>query len=363
MGILLLILLSIFGLFLSKISYLAFKNNVIGFILTFAFIYILSGFVTYTPDWEGYETWIKYDSGRDLFFNYLVNKISPNGYKLIHLIFTGIYSLFLIYFISRFSKETLLIVLLYLPIIYLFYTTQIRFFMGYYAMCLALYFWFVNNNKKIATIFAVFAFASHISLLIFIPLLYFFKFKINTLHKKVIWFLVIFTVSFYSIINLFQLVFPQGSRFIGYFLSTQHDSSILGGLFSFIPAIIGIYLIYRYSIKKIKHCEDLSSDKNFQFLYRLSIIPVIFVGLALNRQIIGQRFIIPALLFQLLLIFYIARHYNTKKENFNLAGLTLIYSLFYVTYVYILSPIVIGTDITQKVTLMLNSNSLIGHWF
>ncbi|MFW5886134.1 MAG: EpsG family protein [Bacteroidota bacterium] len=359
----LLVFIIIVGYILSKIYFTVFKNNLFEFLFTYSLIIILTGFVTYTPDWAGYDAWVRQGSGRDIFFNYLIDIISPDGYKQIHIIFTTVYSLLLLFFITRFSKHTLLITLLYIPIIYLYYTTQIRFFMGYYSLWLGFYLWYVNNNKKTAIIFIVFAIANHLSLIILLPIIYFLKDSINSFHKKVIWALIFLTFGYFFVFNLLQYVIPQSTPFLNYILLAEFDSSILGGLFSFLPAIIGIYLVYKYLTKKLKHNEELSTDKKIQFLYRLSITPVIFISIALNRQIVGHRFIIPALLYQLLLIIYIATKYNTRKQNFNLVGFIFLYFLFYLNYIYIISPIVVGNEITKKVSLMLNSNSIIGHWF
>jgi len=352
------------GLLITSITSKYKETKLIGFVLAFIFVYIISGFVTYTPDWLGYATLLYKRYYREPFYM-LVQIVTLKygyGFKQIQLLFTGLYTLFLIILISKFNKNPFLIVTLFIPIIYLFYATQIRFFLGYYSVCLSLYYFFISKKRVLALLLLIFGLINHYSLFIIFIFLFFFKYNVRGLFKKVIYvtiaLFIVFSISNY----LYNFILSTNYWFSVYF-SKSERSSILGGVFSFMPSILSLILINGYARKMMNRIPSLFQDKKFVLLYRLSIVPYVILGIAIYVQVIGQRFIIPALLFQLLLVFYIARHYNTKKQNFNLIGLTLFYYILYFTFVYILSPIVVGNDITQKVLLMLNSNSLIGHWF
>ena len=159
MGGFTLILITIVGLIISLVASKTTKGKFVNSLLSFVFIYVISGFVTYTPDWEGYEIWISLDSGRDVLFNYLRDKIVllGYGYKALHLIFTGLYSFFLVFFISRFEKRTYLVAILYIPLIYLFFAAQYRFFLGYFSMCLAYYFFVIQRKESWGVGLAIFA--------------------------------------------------------------------------------------------------------------------------------------------------------------------------------------------------------------
>jgi len=174
MGYVLLIIILIYLFIYSKLVEIELNNRIVGFILSFLVVYILAGFVTHTPDWETYERLIKYGTSRDLLFNFFTKELEDIGinYKHIHVIYTGLYTFLMILLISRFSKETYLIALLYIPVVYLYYTTQIRFYLGYFSMSLAAYFWYINRKKLYAVIFAIFAVANHISLILFLPIIY-----------------------------------------------------------------------------------------------------------------------------------------------------------------------------------------------
>ena len=175
--------------------------------------------------------------------------------------------------------------------------------------------------------------------------------------KRLLLAMVIITGSYTFLLTLL----PQDMRMIGYLTSSDHNSSILGGLFSFLPALIAFYLIHRYCRIKINQFPFLRNDILFSFLYRFSVIPVAFIGIAINTQIVGQRFILPAILFQILLIFYVSR-FNSKKQNFSLIRFSSIYFTFLLIYIYVLPAIIIGSENSQRVITMLNSNTILNYF-
>lgn len=363
MGGLFITLIILFGYIISKVSLLAFKTNIIGFLLTFLVIYIFTGFVTYTPDWEGYNVWIYYENGRDIFFNYLIKQLNPKDYAEIHLIFTCIYTFLLIFFINKFSNETYAIALLYIPIVYLFFTTQIRFFMGYYSTILGCYYWYVKKNKSIAILLATFGIVNHISVLLFIIIAYFLRYNISDLKKKIVVGFIIITIMYAALAGILPFL-PDNLRFVNYFTSSEQESSLLGGLYTFFPALLGTILIVLYIDKKIRATPEIVNDKNFKFLYYFSIVPLIFIGIALYRQIVGHRFIIPALLFQIVLIFYVSTKYSSKKQKNKLLFYTIIFIIAYCIYLYVLPPYFGLVDFyNQRVTYMIKTNSILKNIF
>lgn len=356
MEIILIILLIIAGLFFSNLARVAFQHNWVSYVLSFAFVFILSGLVTYTPDWVGYESWIEKDIGRDVFFNFFVHNLLPvdRGYQFVHVFFIATYTLLMIQLISKFTDQILLVVVLYLAIVYLFYSTQIRFFMGYYAMSLAFYFWFVEDKRRLALFFMVFAVLNHASLLFFLPFVYFFTIDVEVLIRKVA-LLLLFIVAIYFLSSFFLTDETQDIVFLTYLASEEHESSLLGGLFTFLPWFISFFLIHLYSKEKISEYPYLLQDKKFQYLYRFMIISVTFIGISLERQVIGQRFIIPSAIFQILLLLYIAR-YNERRQNLTLVLVGMTYFLSYIFYYYVLSMMITSSNISEVISEMLQSN-------
>ena len=331
----------------------------ISFILGFIVVYIFSGFVTYTPDWAGYEETTTNIVQSDYFFNYIRDLVVSLGYEYreIHLIFTGIYTFLLIIFISRFYNNPFLIALIYVSIIFLYYATQIRFFLGYFSICLAFYYFYVQYNKTRFIIFLLFGFINHYSLLIFLIYFFFFKIEIKKLAKLVI----LIALTTFVIISLFHNVFDLLSsilfRFSDYF-NYEKFSSFKGALYTFLPALLFFYLTEVYAKKKLLRFPQIKNDKMFIFLYRFSIIPYILIGFAFYIQIIGHRFIIPAVLFQLLLLFYLSK-FNSKIQNTNLYITIFAFSIIYLFYIYFLPNIINLPGRTEIVIEMLNSNSIL----
>ncbi len=359
MGVALLILLLIIGLLIGNLARIAFGHNHIANVLAFIVVFIVSALVTYTPDWAGYESWITEDIGRDVFFNFFVHQILPEGwgYQFVHIFFISCYTIILLYLISQFTNQSYMVFLMYLGIVYLYYTTQIRFFMGYYAISLAFYFWFVEQKLKPALFFLVFAVLNHASLLFFLPFIYFFRINVETLIKRV--FLLLFVVvGIYFVSSFFFTEESEQVVFLTYLASDDHESTLLGGLFTFLPSLIGFLFIHLYSRDKISEYPQLLNDKKFQYLYRFIVISIIFVGIALERQVIGQRFIIPASIFQILLLFYLA-HYNERRQNVVMFGAAAAFYMGYLFYHYVLSLMITSSNMSMMVVEMLRTNMLV----
>lgn len=359
MGIVLLLLLFVAGLLISNLSAIAFGNNRIGYFLSFVVAFILSALVTYTPDWVGYESWIEEDIGRDIFFRFFVNNLLPQGwgYQFVHIFFVSSYTILLIYIISRFTDQTYLVLLLYLGIVYLFYSTQIRFFMGYFSISLAFYLWFVEGKRRASIFFLLFAVLNHGSLLFFLPFVYFFMIDVETLIRR-IFMLLMLIVVIYFISTLFLTEDSENVLFLTYLASEEHESTLLGGLFSFLPSLISFFLIHLYVREKISEFPFLLDDKKFQYLYRFMIISVTFIGISLERQVIGQRFIIPSAIFQILLLFYIGG-FNERRQNMTLVSVAGAYYAMYLFYHYGLSMMITSSNVTNMVIEMLRSNYVI----
>ena len=360
MALLFLVLFSLFIILITNIAKMVFRHNFVNIILSTAFIFVISGLVTYTPDWWGYEFWLAEGLGKDVFFNFFANNLLPpgQGYMFMHISFTAIYSIMLVYLVSRFTEHTFVVCVIYMIAIYLFYTTQIRFFMGYFSMFIGLYFWMVQKRYLLAIIMVLFGIANHSSMLIFLLLTPLFFVKIDNLLIKSVQILLIVSVVYFVFRTIISLI-PEDYYLMFYFIEAHHHSTFLGGLFTFLPTIITMLILHFYSFRKTVEYPELLDDLNFQYLYRFSILPMIFFGISTERQVLGLRFIVPSILFQILLIMYIS-YFNSPKQNTSLRWVVIILLPVFIFYVYYLSKILIESEMLDLVVKTIESNPVIG---
>lgn len=360
MGIIILLFYIIISLIVTwTISNKSIRNK-INSILGFVLIFTLCGFVTYTPDWSGYEIIIENNIEREFFFSIVTNFFTANGlgYKEVHLFYIGCYSFLFIFLINKFKLNGLIIPTMYIALIYLFYTTQIRYFMGYFSIYLSFYYYFVEKAKVKSIILFCFGIINHTSLVLLLPFIYFFKTNLNKFNKKIIITSIILLILAPVIKNITSIIFINGSRFNEY-LSNNFLSSMLGGIYSYFPYIVTYYLINRYVNYKLKYNPNLLENPNVNFLYRCSNIPYIYIGLSLFIQIIGQRFIIPSILFQIMLMLYLS-NFNNKNQNVRLYLYLILCFTIYLVHIYILPLHVFGSNLIYDITLkVLYSNSII----
>ena len=362
MGLLFLALFSLLIILITNISKMVFRHNFISIILSTAFVFIASGLVTYTPDWWGYEFWLAEGVGKDVFFNFFAGNLMPpgQGYQFMHITFTACYSIMLVYFVSRFTEHTFLVCLLYMVAIYIFYTTQIRFFMGYFAMFIGLYAWMVQNKPLLAILMILFAVANHSSMIIFLILLPLFAINIENLLLRAVQILIILSGVYFVFKTVVSLI-PNDFYLVLYFLETDHHSTILGGLFTFLPTIITMLILHFYVMQKTIEYPELLEDLNFKFLYRITILPIIYFGISTERQVLGQRFILPSILFQLLLIMYVS-NFNSSKQNATLRSIVVATIPLFVYYTYYLSEILVDSELPTIVIKTIESNPILGYF-
>jgi len=362
MGLLFLALFSLLIILITNVSKLVFRHNFVSVILSTAFVFIVSGLVTYTPDWWGYEFWLAEGVGKDLFFNFFASNLLPpgQGYKFMHITFTAIYSVMLVYFVSRFTEHTYVVSLLFLVAIYIFYTTQIRFFMGYFSMFIGLYLWMVQKKYLWAIVMILFAVANHSSMIIFLILLPLFTISIENLLMRSIQILIILSGVYFVFKTIVSLI-PDDYYLVLYFLETDHHSSILGGLFTFLPTIITMLVLHVYVMQKTIEYPELTEDLNFKFLYQITILPIIYFGISTERQVLGHRFILPSILFQLLLIMYVS-YYNTPRQNATLRWVVIAIIPFFVYYTYFLSVVLVESELPTIVIKTIESNPVLEYF-
>lgn len=276
------------------------------FLYTLIGLYCIFILINYTPDKQYYIFWIEYPEltlDKEPTFQIVAEYIRKHhySYQFLHITFIGIYSLLYLYFVSRFSKNVYIITLLYIPLIFIFYGTQLRYFLGYYAVLLGYYYLLVAKKKMLALFCFIFAVCSHYSLLFFIPFYFLYQIKDN-FYRRILRITAIvfagYTLLTTVIFNLFA-----GIRFVTY-LKGDLVSSFSGGLFSF-GVLIPVYvLVNQYYKARLNDNPELINDSKFIFLYKFSLIPLAFLGIAITAQVIGHRFIMTGVLMPILFLFY-----------------------------------------------------------
>jgi hypothetical protein len=140
-------------------------------------------------------------------------------------------------------------------------------------------------------------------------------------------------------------------------LSTTGTSSFLGGVYIFFPCILIAVINYFILKALIKNSPEIENDLKFQFLYKMSFFPYIFLGLAFFIQILGHRFIFSSLLFQFLVLLYVT-HFNVAlRPRFIIY--CLFYSVFFFLYIYIIPSFQSENFLWSETIKIFNSNSFI----
>lgn len=338
-------------------------GKVINFIITLLLLYIVFLFITYTPDKEYYNMWInsaKFSEDKEPTFKIIAAYIREHnyGYQFFHVTFLSIYSIFYLFFISRFSRNVFIVTLLYIPCIFIFYGTQLRYFMGYYSILLGIYYLTVVKNWWYAILFIVFALASHYSLLLFIPIYFLLKIE-NNFFRKILRFSIVIFIAYMALVTL-VLKLISDVRFLVYLQGKDMVSSYLGGIFVFAPIVPIYFLIEYYYNRRIKLNPNLASDSKFAFLYKMTIIPLVFLGLAVTAQVIGHRMIMPAILFPILLFFY--KFNDIKDTQFRIkSGIVfLVYWLIIFIHFNYSTAIFLGEwDGVENMYKMIQSNGIL----
>lgn len=353
MIVIILVCLVVFSIILNKFK----AGKIVNFFLTLTLISFVFLFITYTPDKAFYQLWIdypEYSFDKEPVFLLVTNYLRKHNlsYDYLHITFICIYTLMYLALFQRFKTNILITSLLYFSLIFIFYGTQLRFFLGYFAVLLALYFSYNKINFWSILLF-IFGILSHYSVALLIPTYFILRIK-QDFHKQIL--KLSFTVFLgYIVMSQIITILLSGSRFYPY-VSGSLVSSYIGGLFTFLPYLPIYFFIFKYYKMRIIENRSLLDDANFIFLYKMSLIPALFVGIALNTQVIGHRFIMPSLIFPITFFFY--RFQNINKSN-KLKFLIIFLFLYIYIFVHMNFSTAIflnNTSVIDDISKMINSN-------
>lgn len=357
-----LLIVSIFLIILTTFLEKFKLGKIINFIVVYAIIFAIVGYVEFTPDKEFYIYWL-YDTPESIepFFRITADYLVKHEYAFpeLQIFFTFIYTFLLLFLITRFSEKIFIIGLLYVGTIFLFYVTQLRYFMGYYAICLGLYYLYVKKNYFTAALFMAFGIANHYGLVLFAVIIPFFYIKPDKLISRLFTVTVI-VLCVTSILLLLGTTSFSQIRFVAYFFS-ELQSTFLGGLLTFLPYAGIVYMIYRLHIMVVKINPEILKDRKYIFLLIMSIANITLIGAALIIQVIGHRMIMTATLFQLLYVFYILPYFE-KNEKFRLlAGFGGAIAFLYF-YLYIFMDLILEKSNNDDIISVLKSSPVLNYF-
>ena len=336
--------------------------KILGNYYAFLIILLFCGFVTFTPDWDGYVYSMEAGNGRDFLFTHFADYFNKNNldYSSLHLLYIFIYTWLCVFFVKKISsRNDPIIVIAYISVIYLFYTTQIRYFLAYFLACWAYYLLLVCKRRYSSLLVFSFAVLSHYGILGFLPVLFLITSYKNNIKKFSLLITIIGGLFFLIAVNpiLFSLI-NEDFYLNTYFESEDGRSSFLGSLFVFWPYILSsllLYLVVRSIKKENKSSNDLHSIK-FDFCWKISVGTMLYIPTAFIFQIVGYRFIVPSLIFHILAWSYLIRDRKIPINNSPLRIKLYKVWLFFFGAAYLL-PYLFGYDYdVSTVKLVFESN-------
>lgn len=296
LSFLMLALITIIGALLSSVT----KLLTLKIIYVVSVIFIVCGLVTYTPDWDGYSNWMTNDSGRDLIFQLLSSFYSDHGYdySMLHMTYVILHASMLVYLVSKLTKNYSFVILIYISIIYLFYTTQIRFFLAYFSYCVGVYLIFLGKPKRIAGLFLIFAVLNHSAVVLMFPFAAFLYVNPKKLGTYIIFSAGVLGATF-MFLNITSLLPVNADYFADYLSPDVKRPGLLGSLLIFAPYAISAGALFFLTRQRSFDLMPAEKKLPFRYAWCMSLTPMIYLPIAMGLQIVGQRLIVSSLIFHL----------------------------------------------------------------
>jgi len=329
-------------------------------LLGFIIFYVLLFYVTDNNDWESYTSIFNgYRQSRDFMFTLICDFFSSHGYDYsvvyqFHILLMGIV---FIYFISRFTvKNVFTVISIYLLFQLIPLSNQIRYFIAFPFFLISAYELLILNNKILFALFALLSVLSHVGIILMYPFLIIYNHIDNeNILKRLLIYSVLLSIIFYILYNIVLNVFGS---FAFYFESVML-SSISGGIFTSVILIVWIvYIYFRNKVLLITNQLEIEEDLKYQFLYKLSLYPMIFIPTGIIMQIVSHRYVEASIIVWVTFIMYSFKYnFEIKKRVLDLTiFLVLVVGSF--LYIYILPEYLLGVSNVEAVMNLFRSNIL-----
>lgn len=323
-------------------------------IASWLIIIILFGFATNSPDWYTYENAYYHNIIYEPFFNVIrdVARYFNLPYERIHQTYIILSSTCLFILILKFKKNTLPILLFYIPTVAVYYVTQLRFSLGFFFILLAFYSLIVRDNKYSFTFLFILGLINHYSLILFLPLAFIPLNNINLFRKGIF----VFSIGLLFVFTSLSLLLAEYIPKYQIYFVPEKQTTFLGALFIFAPYIV-IQFFILYFVRKRFRIEEWFYDKKVKYLYIINSFLLALLPSSFVFQIIGKRFLFFGFIIQILLIVYFSK--KTKIKGYLVYILLLSFLIFHIYYLYFL-PNSFGLDQrVNQLVLILNSNKII----
>ena len=327
--------------------------------------YLLLYNVTYNSDWDNYETmYYFFERPNDFLFNYIAGIFSSKGleYSFVYKFHILLMGTSFVYFASRFSYLNVFAVIS----IYLLYqiiplSNQIRYYVAFSFFLIAVYNLIVSKKMGLFYIFAILSILSHLAILLMYPFIYFYyKYKGKQYYKCLVSYSIVLAIFLYA---LSSVIFTNLFHFGEYF-DERLLSSLRGGIFSFLIWLLWLLLILKTNERLVVSTSNsIEIDIKYQFLYKLSIYPIIFIPTSLVIQIIGHRTILASIIVWVTYVLY-SLTYESSLNN-RLRSMTIFLCLVWLTfyYQYILPTYLFGVSGTDLVEELIKYNESLNFLF
>jgi len=283
-------------------------------LVLFALILFFSVGVTYTADWRMYYWFFKFEDDKTDFVYYRLTLLFKKwGLSFEDLFKFHIITINILYFflIRRFTRNYFYVMLVFIVINYVHSVNQLRFFLGLPLMHLGFYYLFQKKKLLLAIPLFILGCLCHSALLLLLLLIPLYSISM----KKYMMFLGFSTIlSFIIIMILLKTGLLLALAHFGEYFDEGETSSFLGGLFNAMPYMIYLVFLYVENKKIVKKFPQYLEDKHYQYLYKLSFFPIIFIPPAFVAPVIGHRYVIAFLIIWVIFYLYLIKGMSNKQK-------------------------------------------------
>ncbi len=315
---------------------------VMSFILLALSLFFTLG-LHYTADYDMYYFMFKTEyMETDILYQYLTSVFKENSLTFhdLHAFHILTATLLFYFIISRFSTNFFYVFLVYIVLDYVHFANQIRYFLGFPLMIIALYS-FVKKRYFFGIVLSIVASLSHSSLIVlitFLPLWYFVKKKY---FLKVI--LILSGICLLIVFLLFSLGIGRQIDHFGEYFKQDGVSSFLGGALNGIPYIIMLTVLYFESRKYIKNKPECFKNPKFAFLYTITFYTILFVPASFFMQIAGHRYVMPFMIFYVIFYLFLIEDDSRKSKSLKMIFFSCICFILSLV-IYILPESIFGVS-------------------
>lgn len=294
------------------LKYLKFDNR---YLLAYVIFVLMFIGIRYTSDWNGYQKFLETpELCPDLLFRFIAEYVHgkiefSTIYKAHIFLMGGVYLLLI-----RRTVDCPAIAILYAVDIYLFMANQIRFYLAWPIMLLAI-FSFYKKEFIIFAILAILSILSHKSVILLLPCAFLCNFFLRRMcFEKAI--CLLFGISL--VVGLFSwhdFGSGFGLRQLHYYQQISKSATITGLFFAQLPYLTCLALIISIHRSISKITPNVLDDLIYRYLLVLSLVPILFIGFSFYVTVFSQRFSLSMILIWFMYFYWSYCKYANRKQR------------------------------------------------